>query len=914
MTSVGFNGIIIRQYRTPKLYSIAIKSQDGDAMKTIRSFAGLLLSVILIITSAAFPTSAQTDSVETMANLVVFVKFPEDTATDIADNSQKIVMTYNDTTNLYTGVSIDFSFKKYISTISRGKLNVYNVFPQLDSDTIVPYTLSASHDNSDDTTVLQEVIAAFNSGKIKLPSDKLDNRYSQSIDNTTIIIQGRSTSGSDFLWPHKSVSPVTTMINNKYYIGNYNIIDSYTLTGAVSSSQGVVSHEFLHSVGLPDLYRLNGASGDPVGTWDIMASNSFFQQYPLSYQRYKMGWIPMKQITQSGTYTLDPVSDPDSDTILYEIKTPMSGTESFMLEYRKKKTDAFSNLGFETKIPSSGLLIYRVNKSVPNQTNAQGQDYLYVFRPGETSATASEGDLFKAALDPSDSRTGYGSSDFSAGVTDGTIFYSDGSNSGLVISDVAYNEDSSQISFHVEFPDYSSLGLWDVIANDIALDATGISADSDGEGNIYACIMGRENWNFVYKVYKYDGSSWTALGDSFSGINSMVMKVCDGVPYVLYSNKSGNPQIAKYNGKSWSTVYTDTSVTYPNDIQLFAGDSGFYAAWTVDGAKLVIKKITSSGVSDVDSSLTTDYFANPSLGAVGDYIYVTYCNFAFGSGTQYTQIKRYSLTSGQWENITVPNPLATSNLHRSIGYNGEYWMISAASGKIPIIVKVDGDSNVTQYEVPTTITNFLGATMDISDNGTVCVSLISSGEDSQILYLDGGEWKQLGSNPCSNSQSADMTVSSNRVFVASVLSNTGGISLSYKDLPERELPELVSTELNKVFVSDGYITGLPQKTVNLNLYLEATNDGYFKYDSVSTGGQVLLYTEDDVLVKRYTIVIKGDVNGDGIADGTDAVVINAAAAGMLSLDECFKKAADTDGDGSIMEKDNEYPINCGLNL
>ena len=92
-----------------------------------------------------------------------------------------------------------------------------------------------------------------------LPNDKLDNRYSQSIDNTTIIIQGRSSSGSDFLWPHKSVSAVTTMIKNKYYIGNYNVIDLYSLTGAVSPCQGVISHEFLHSVGLPDLYRVNGA-------------------------------------------------------------------------------------------------------------------------------------------------------------------------------------------------------------------------------------------------------------------------------------------------------------------------------------------------------------------------------------------------------------------------------------------------------------------------------------------------------------------------------------------------------------------------------------------------------------------------------------------------------------------------------
>lgn len=884
-------------------------------MKAVRSFAYLLLSVVLLITSVTFSAEAQTDTYETMANLVVFVKFPEDNGTDIADNSQKIIMTYNDTTDIYAGSDIDFSFKKYISEISRGKLNVNNVFPQLEGDTIVPLTLSASHDNSDDSTVIQEVIAAFNSGKITLPGDKLDNRYFQSIDNTTIIIQGRSSSGSDFLWPHKSVSAVTTMIKNKYYIGNYNIIDSYSLTGAVSPCQGVISHEFLHSVGLPDLYRVNGASGAPVGVWDIMASDSFFQQYPLSYQRYKMGWVPMKQITESGTYTLDPVSS-DSDTILYEIKTPMSGSESFVLEYRKKVTGNFSNLGFETKIPSSGLLIYRVNRSVPNLTNAQGQDYLYVFRPGETDTTSSSGDLFKAALDPSDNRTSFGSADFTATVSDGTIFYSDGSNSGIVISDVAYNEDSSQISFNINIPDYSSLGLWELVPNDISLEASTINMDSDSQGNIYSCVTGTENWNTTNKIYKYDGTAWTVLGSAFSGVNYIDIKIYNDVPYVLYLNSSGRPVIAKYEGGKWNTLFTDTSVSYPNDIQLFSGDSGFYAAWTVDGSRLSIKKITSSGVTSVDSSLTADYFSNPSLGAVGNYIYVTYCNFAFGSGagTQYTQIKRYNLSSGAWESISVPNPLASSNLHRSIGYNGEYWMIAVASGKTPIIVKVDGDSNVTQYEVPTTITNFLEASMDITENGTVCVSLIASGEASRILYLDSGEWKQIGSTPCSDCQSADMTVSNNRVYVGAVLSNTGTVSLTYKDLPEKEFPELISPEAETVAVSDSYITGIPQKTVNLRLYLEATNGGYFKYDSVCTGGQVLLYTADDVLVKRYTVVIKGDVNGDGAADGCDAVIINAAAAGMLTLPDHLGMASDTDGDGNITDSDSEYPMLCGLNL
>ena len=485
-----------------------------------------------------------------------------------------------------------------------------------------------------------------------------------------------------------------------------------------------------------------------------------------------------------------------------------------------------------------------------------------------------------------------------------------------MISDVAYNEDSSQISFNITFPDYSSLGLWELVPNDISLEASTINMDSDSQGNIYSCVTGTENWNTTNKIYKFDGTAWTVLGSAFSGVNYIDMKIYNDVPYVLYLNSSGRPAIAKYEGGKWNTLFTDTSVSYPNDIQLFSGDSGFYAAWTVDGSKLSIKKITSSGVTSVNSSLTADYFSNPSLGAVGNYIYVTYCNFVFGSGasTQYTQIKRYNLSTGTWESISVPNPLASSNLHRSIGYNGEYWMLAVASGSTPIIVKVDGDSNVTQYKVPTTITNFLEASMDIAENGTVCVSLIASGEASQILYLDSGEWKQLGSAPCSDCQSADMTVSNNRVYVGAVFSNTGTVSLTYKDLPEKELPELISMEAETVAVSDAYITGIPQKTANLRLYLEATNGGYFKYDSVCTGGQVLLYTVDDVLVKRFTVIIKGDVNGDGAADGCDAVIINAAAAGMIVLSDYSEMASDTDGDGIITDSDSEYPMNCGLNL
>lgn len=83
----------------------------------------------------------------------------------------------------------------------------------------------------------------------------------------------------------------------------------------------------------------------------------------------------MGTITQSGTYTLTAVSE-NSGNSVFAIKTPLSDTEFICVEYRKAGTsyDQFD------RVPSSGLLIYRVDNKVPYYTNVEGRNYLYVYR------------------------------------------------------------------------------------------------------------------------------------------------------------------------------------------------------------------------------------------------------------------------------------------------------------------------------------------------------------------------------------------------------------------------------------------------------------------------------------------------------------------------------------------------------
>ena len=783
--------------------------------------------------------------------------------------------------------------------------------PQYDGEKIVPLTLNSTLKNSTDTSILQEVIRAFNDGRIKLPSGRYDYRTAGTIDNLTVLIQGTGEQAdASVMWPHKSISDVTTKINGTYYVGNYNFINTYSLLDSVTQ-QGTVSHEFLHTVGLPDLYRKSGMSGVPVGRWDIMASDSMYQQYPLSYLRHKMGWVPMQTISHSGDYTLDPVTDTDSDRILYKLETPMSNTEFFMLEYRYKNPDYsyYDSKRFEAKLPSSGLLIYRVNTAVEYQTNFGGEDYLYVFRPDDTSTSSSAGDTNAAAVNPLEGETSYGSADMSAPLTENTIFYSDGKNSGIVISNVTYTEDN-KLSFHVEYPDYSALDLWDNVGSSVSTGTSQTQGVADDYGNMYVLSTGMVNNTFTTDLYKFTDGEWIKAANTLSGVNDACIQIFNNELYIIYLNSSWYPVIAKLENGAWKTIVTDKSAQYPNSPSLFISEKALYCSWVKDGTQLVIKKVGEAALYAVNSSLTASYFSNPALTAADDYIYVLYSDF-FGSDN-YTKLKRYSISRSIWENISVPNPISYSNVHRAVNNNGEVWFLAAGMDSTPIVLNVKANGEVIQKSVPTDITNFLYIGLDINESGTLYVGLFTSQNSSEVLYLESCEWKKLGSNPCDAVQAADMFVYKNRVYVPSAALSSGSLVVRSKAMPELPVAQLIAKEGTDIEIKEGYVIGVPINAVNLSLYLDTTENGTFTYTSMATGSEISLYSSDNVLVRRYTIVVCGDVNADGFIDGQDAVLIDAIRCGMTGFTDTETLAADADRNGAADENDYWAAVNAGL--
>lgn len=153
------------------------------------------------------------------------------------------------------------------------------------------------------------------------------------------------------------------------------------------------------------------------------------------------------------------------------------------------------------------------------------------------------------------------------------------------------------------------------------------------------------------------------------------------------------------------------------------------------------------------------------------------------------------------------------------------------------------------------------------------------------------------------------------------------ISIAVADLMEIVVTVEANPESTAVVDSTrGYIYGLPANGTLADLaaqgYLNITGNGHFIYtptpSGFGTGSTVALVREADGKVMAvYTIIIFGDTDGDGLADGRDAVIANMLSAGMLTQGDlgaaaCF--AADANHDGTVDTADALLLEQAGLYL
>ena len=609
--------------------------EESETEATIKASADMSGQTVTAGTDCVMSSDTYENSV-TAANMVLLVSF-SDTSQNmldafnksyyIADNILGIKTNWQNFMWSVDGIKqtyVQRTWRDYLYEISQGQCNVKSYFPQTQADgKVVHITLDrpASDYKDNDGLLVGDVASKFNAQFGSYNASRTDKNGDGFIDNLMIV----PTSSGVFTSHKGSLGEVVT-----FGSGNNarKVKESITVVeGSLELSSGgmpnsgfsesVAVHEYLHTLGARDYYR-DGISGDPVSYWDVMAKGGAFS-WPLAFTRESVGWTNIPEVdlkSLKDSYTLyapsqsdakKGVSNPSKPQAL-KIKTSLSSSEYFIVEYRQKNGGSTGSLAYDRYIGASGLIVYRVNESRSTMGNIRGDDYVYVFRPGETGLKDSAGDVDRAAIaagsyvsqNGKTLNTSIGSTDLNAKFTDNTIFFENGLNSGIKIEAVSQTDGS--ITFKISTADYAQADMWEPLTNKDGSTPFGswaspsVEATSDGSSPYF--LAGNSSYtNPLWAVWKHDGSNWQQIGQKQSDMRSAHLVVMDGKPYLLGVSMSNKKQIvikefasnqwqthasATLNGEVWSTDLRAIG----GKLYAFAGANGDCRMFALEGSTL----------------------------------------------------------------------------------------------------------------------------------------------------------------------------------------------------------------------------------------------------------------------------------------------------------------------------------------
>jgi M6 family metalloprotease-like protein len=161
-------------------------------------------------------------------------------------------------------------------------------------------------------------------------------------------------------WPHKAA------FRHQGKTWNYFICAQ---GGERMSSISVVSHEFGHMLGLPDLYaRPESPGSEGVGVWCTMSTGHGRDGKPLHFSAWckdQLGWIKPCVIDPRVKQKLILAPIERAPNECYKVLVRPDASEYLLLENRMKT-------GYDRDIPGEGLLIWRVLDGKPVLEESHG--------------------------------------------------------------------------------------------------------------------------------------------------------------------------------------------------------------------------------------------------------------------------------------------------------------------------------------------------------------------------------------------------------------------------------------------------------------------------------------------------------------------------------------------------------------
>ena len=728
-----------------------------------------LLSIALFVCGLLLWKPVQAEAATQVDNLVLMVNFSEDGANTFQTNFSR----YQE---MYTGPESEpnRSLSQYISTISDGQVTVNTYFPQVVNNVFLPVTIQGSASDYPDASVgeqfVQQVItAAQNMSELSFPS-KLDSmRGDGYIDNLTIIVQVDENNTSGAFGSRKADWGDNQTLLHGWHVGAYNVLPTNMLRLGTNYDQGyaLASHEFLHTLGAPDLYRTAGEAGDPVGRWwDLMAGPNLTASYPLAYTRSELRWMDIETLKESGTYTLWP-AEGVSGNRAYILKTSRSDSEFFVVEYRKKPEN---KQDYDYYIPESGLIVYRVNNAVDYHTNKEGNNYIYVFRKDTTDPAKAQENAFKATVG-GQYRSSLGSSDLNAHYTLDTIFYSDGSNSGIVIDNVVTKEDGS-VSFDVEFPVLSADSYWLPKGESInGLSSPAITGDTTGN-SLYLAGIVNENGKNQLKIYSLGASdsSWKvmqAAADVGRGSQVDILSVA-GKVYVAYTDASGYLCVLQVSAENVQPIYRSQTAIDPPRMELLYEQDILWISYAVGNTLELINVWQPDDGSLPPLTVSGNYISGTKHFFYDNKWYAVYCDY-FAQGTDGNGCIAV-LQDGYWQKLYTMDQLGKASYVDACVAGGKLYL-AAVNNSNATTAMLTYDGQQWDENILTDIQSRDVVRLVVKDR--IPYVFWTSGNEKilQAAYLKDDSWQKLASTIGTDIDGFDIFCGDNTLYAVGATTN-----------------------------------------------------------------------------------------------------------------------------------------------
>ncbi len=188
-----------------------------------------------------------------------------------------------------------------------------------------------------------------------------DNDGDGYVEALTIIHAGPGAEQGDHsnIWSHRwSLSAAGLQVQ---YDGVW--INDYSINPEIQSGNivaiGVISHEFGHILGLPDLYDTDYSSSGAgklalmaSGSWGTSGNSPWYPSAMNAWSKTEMGWTNV--ITLTADQTGIPIEQSYTSNTIYQVNHTTDDSEYWLIENRQKR-------GTDVLMPSAGLLFWHID-------------------------------------------------------------------------------------------------------------------------------------------------------------------------------------------------------------------------------------------------------------------------------------------------------------------------------------------------------------------------------------------------------------------------------------------------------------------------------------------------------------------------------------------------------------------------